>query len=196
MDDHIQRREGYSYYLINIDCLRTSTEFNVVMDLDASIQDLLPYLAACLPGCNYVHGSDVINLMDSGHIVGIYPRQITMTSVAGQEEADRLCGEYFERIRDTHRRKDTITPVFKKRSTLGVLDILRALPKTNCGVCSCPTCMAFAAQVFRREADLSSCPPFMDDLDKHGDLLQELRNHGYGVPTRDNASSGPDSAKG
>ena len=193
MDEHIQRRIGYSYYLVNIDCLRTSTEFNVVMNLEASIEALLPYLAACLPGCNYVLGSDVINLMDAGHIVGIYPKQITMTSVAGKEKAERLCRKYFERILDTKRRKSAITPVYNKRSTLRVLDILRALPRTNCGACSSPTCMAFAAQVFRREVPVSACPPFMDALEKHGDLLRELRAHGYKVPINDHAPLRPDS---
>ena len=182
MNEHIHRRDGYSYYLINIDCLRTSTQFNVVMDLEASIQDLLPYLAACLPGCNYVHGSDVIDLMDAGHIVGIYPKQITMTSVEGEEEAERLCSEYFARIRNAEENRDTIEPVYKARSTLGVLDILRALPKTNCGACSSPSCMAFAASVFRREADLSACPPFMESLDEHRGLLQAMRANGYKIP--------------
>jgi len=92
MDEHIHRRKGYLFYLVNIDCLRTSTLFNVVMELEASIEDLLPYLAACLPGCNYVHGSDVVDLMDAGHIVGIYPSRITITGVEGEEEAERLCG--------------------------------------------------------------------------------------------------------
>jgi hypothetical protein len=45
MDEYIQRREGYSYYLTNIDCLRTSTEFNVVMGLEASI---VSYIAGTL----------------------------------------------------------------------------------------------------------------------------------------------------
>jgi len=193
MGEHVQRRKGYSFYLVNIDCLRTSTQFNVVMDLERSIQELLPYLAACLPGCNYVHGSDVIDLMEAGHIIGIYPRQITLTGVEGREEAERLCGDYYERIRDAERRKSTITPVYHKRTTLRVLDILRALPKTNCGACSAPTCMAFAAQVFRREADLSACPPFMSELERHRDLVQELRAHGYTIPVRDHEPSQPDS---
>jgi len=191
MDEHIRKREGYSYYLINIDCLRTSTQFNVVMDLEASVQDLLPYLAACLPGCNYVHGSDVIDLMDAGHIVGIYPKQITMTSVEGEEEAERLCSEYFARIRNAEEKKVTIKPVYKARSTLGVLDILRALPKTNCGACSSPSCMAFAASVFRREADLSACPPFMESSDKQRDLIQALRANGYRV-SEDCTASAPE----
>jgi ArsR family metal-binding transcriptional regulator len=189
VDEHIRKREGYSYYLINIDCLRTSTQFNVVMDLEASIQDLLPYLAACLPGCNYAHGSDVIDLMDAGHIVGISPQQITMTSVEGEEDAERLCSEYFARIRNAEKKKGTIKPVYKARPTLGVLDILRALPKTNCGACSSPSCMAFAASVFRREADVSACPPFMESLDEQRSLIQTLRANGYKVPEGCTASA-------
>ena len=195
MGDPIQRREGYSFYLVNIDCLRTSTQFNVVMDLERSIQELLPYLAACLPGCNYVHGSDVIDLMDAGHIIGIYPRQITITSVEGKEDAEHLCGEYFSRILDVAGRKDTIQPVYEKRPTLSVLSILRALPRTNCGACSAPTCTAFAAQVFRREAPVSACPPFLSALERHRDLVQELRAHGYAVPDPDHEPSQPGSKR-
>jgi ArsR family metal-binding transcriptional regulator len=192
MGEHIQRRKGYSFYLVNIDCLRTSTEFNVVMDLEGSIQDLLPYLAASLRGCNYVHGSDIIDLMEAGHIIGISPRQITITGVEGREEADRLCSDYYERIRDVERRKSTITPVYEKRTTLRVLDILRALPKTNCGSCSAPTCTAFAAKVFRREVDISACPVFLGEMDRHHDLLRELRAQGYRVPARADVPTGSD----
>jgi len=182
MDEHIRRRRGYSYYLVNIDCLRTSTLFNVVMDLEASIEDLLPYLAGCLPGCNYVHGSNVIDFMDAGHIVGIYPLRITITGVEGDEEAERLCSGYFDSIEEVREKRETLTPVYDRRTTLTLLDILHALPRTNCGACSSPSCMAFAARVFRREAPVSDCPPFLDVLAKHRDLLREMRAHAYEVP--------------
>lgn len=192
----MERREGYSYCLVNIDCLRTSTGFNVIMELESSVGDLLPFLAACLPGCNYVHGSEVIDLMDAGHIIGIYPRRITITGVEGKEEAEMLCRRYFERIRDAARRKDSITPVFVRRPSLSVLDILRSLPRTNCGACSSPTCMAFAARVFRREADLAACPRFLDALAENRDLLRRLQADGYAVPGRDRPSPGRDSCRG
>lgn len=192
--EHIERRDGYSYCLVNIDCLRTSTGFNVVMDLDASIEDLLPYLAACLPGSNYVHGSGVIDRMDAGHIVAIRPGQITITGVEGREEAERLCRETFEKIRDAERRRDSITPVYNQRPTLNVLSILRALPRTNCGECASPTCMAFAARVFRREADLAACPHLLPE--KAPDLVRELRAHGHEVSAPDAATSGPEPAPG
>lgn len=41
---------------------------------------------------------------------------------------------------------------------LSGLDIFKLLPKTNCGDCGVPTCMAFAMKLAQKKAELSSCP--------------------------------------
>lgn len=41
---------------------------------------------------------------------------------------------------------------------LTALDIYKLLPKTNCGDCNLPTCMAFAMQVAAKKAGLERCP--------------------------------------
>jgi len=41
---------------------------------------------------------------------------------------------------------------------LSGLDIFKLLPKTNCGDCGVPTCMAFAMKLAQKKADLSQCP--------------------------------------
>jgi ArsR family metal-binding transcriptional regulator len=181
MNDTVIREPGYSFTLVNIDCLPTSTHFNIVMQLDDSIEQLLPYLAACLPGCTYVHGTGVINLLEDGHIVAIYPRQITVTDVSGVEEARGVCRTYFQKIMDVGASRETISPLYERRLSIGVLDIFRALPRTNCGRCESPTCMAFAARVFRREARISDCVPLLDEVEKDTveELLQRLRANGY-----------------
>jgi ArsR family metal-binding transcriptional regulator len=120
--------------------------------------------------------------MDAGHIVGIYPRRITITDVAGLDEASELCARYFAAIRDVEAGRSSITPVLRKRSTVTVLDILRALPGTNCGVCGAATCMAFAAGVFRREALIAACLPLGDTPERLEALLDQLRHNGYPVP--------------
>lgn len=181
MDSPADKKQGYSFRLVNIDCLRTSTDFNVVMELEESIEDLLPYLARILPGCNYVHGSGVIDLMDAGHIVGIYPDRITITSVRIREEAALLCRIYFDKILQVRADRNSIQPVYAARPTLTLLDILRALPKTNCGACQSPTCIAFAARVFRREAPVSLCPSFLEQREKHTALLEKMASYGYPV---------------
>jgi len=182
MDNPQKKNQGYSFRLVNIDCLRTSTDFNVIMELEESIEDLLPYLAASLPGCSYVHGSGVIDLMDAGHIVGIYTDRITITSVRSGEEAAFLCRTYFDKIRQVRTDRNSIQPVYAARPTLTLLDILRALPKTNCGACQSPTCIAFAARVFRREAPLSGCPSFLEQREAYTALLEKMASCGYPVP--------------
>jgi len=38
------------------------------------------------------------------------------------------------------------------------LDIFKMLPKTNCGECGVPTCMAFAMKLASKNAELAACP--------------------------------------
>lgn len=38
------------------------------------------------------------------------------------------------------------------------MEIFKLLPKTNCGECGVPTCMAFAMKLAQKTAELSSCP--------------------------------------
>ena len=38
------------------------------------------------------------------------------------------------------------------------LQIFKLLPKTNCGECGVPTCMAFAMNLAAKKVELSACP--------------------------------------
>jgi ArsR family metal-binding transcriptional regulator len=182
MQQNITRCEGYSFTLVNIDCLRDSTHFNIIMDLDASVEDLFPYLAARLVGCTYTHGTGFINLMDAGHIVSIHHRQLTITDVTDDREARNLCSKYFAWICDVRSSQSSIEPVFRKRSTITVMDIFRALPKTNCGVCESASCLAFAAKVFRREECIDACKPLQENPELCQELMKQLGENGYLLP--------------
>lgn len=46
---------------------------------------------------------------------------------------------------------------------LSGLDIFKLLPRTNCGDCSVPTCMAFAMKLAQKKAELSECPHASDE---------------------------------
>ena len=43
------------------------------------------------------------------------------------------------------------------------LDIFKMLPKTNCGECGVPTCMAFAMKLATKNAELAACPYASDE---------------------------------
>ena len=46
------------------------------------------------------------------------------------------------------------------------LQIFKLLPKTNCGECGIPTCMAFAMKLAAKNADLSACPYASEEAKK------------------------------
>ena len=46
---------------------------------------------------------------------------------------------------------------------LSGLAIFKLLPKTNCGECGVPTCMAFAMKMAQKKAELSECPHASDE---------------------------------
>lgn len=46
---------------------------------------------------------------------------------------------------------------------LTAIEIFKFLPKTNCGECGFPTCLAFAMQLANKKAELASCPDVSDE---------------------------------
>ena len=46
---------------------------------------------------------------------------------------------------------------------LTALDIFKHLPKTNCGKCGHPTCLAFAMQMAAKKVELTDCPEVTDE---------------------------------
>jgi len=47
---------------------------------------------------------------------------------------------------------------------LSGIDIFKKLPKTNCGKCGVPTCLAFAMKLAAGQAELDACPDIPDDV--------------------------------
>ncbi len=174
------RITDYAFKLINIECLPGSVYLNLIMSFEDDIKDLLPYIAARLPGCTYIHGTDVINYPEKYHIVAIKPGEITITRVKDEREAKELCERWKDFINETEEIKDKIEPVFQKRVEIGPLDVFRALPGTNCGECGYPTCMAFAAAVVNREAGIEECRDLFrqENKEKTRLLLEKLREAG------------------
>ena len=48
-------------------------------------------------------------------------------------------------------------------AALNGLQIFKLLPKTNCGECGVPTCMAFAMKLAAKTVDLAACPYASDE---------------------------------
>lgn len=60
-----------------------------------------------------------------------------------------------------------------------VMEVLKRLPRTNCGDCGQPTCLAFATQVIKEGEDLGKCPHLAAG-DEFGKLLRAQQLSGLG----------------
>lgn len=60
-----------------------------------------------------------------------------------------------------------------------VMEVLKRLPRTNCGDCGRPTCLAFATQVIKEGEDLGKCP-HLPAGDEFGELLRTQQQAGVG----------------
>jgi ArsR family metal-binding transcriptional regulator len=161
--------------LVNIECMPTSTKFNAIIDLQVDIGELLPYLAAEIRGCTYIHGTDQLYYMEEGHIIAIRPRQITVTALQNEQEAQQVAGNLKSLINGVYQRRDRIVPVLHKQARLDPLTVYRELPRTNCGECGEATCMAFAARVVNRELSMRRCTVLLEAENKDSRMrLEEL----------------------
>ncbi|MDQ7850438.1 MAG: acetyl-CoA decarbonylase/synthase complex subunit gamma [Armatimonadota bacterium] len=69
---------------------------------------------------------------------------------------------------------------------LTALDIYKLLPKTNCGECGFPTCLAFAMQLATKKAAIDACPYASDDAKATlaGAAAPPIRLVAFGPPGR------------
>jgi ArsR family metal-binding transcriptional regulator len=73
-------------------------------------------------------------------------------------EGEKIIEWLKQEINNTWERRGEIQPRFESAPKPKVLEILKLLPKTNCGNCAQPTCMVFAAQVAEGGKDSDDCP--------------------------------------
>jgi len=60
-----------------------------------------------------------------------------------------------------------------------VMEVLKRLPRTNCGDCDQATCLAFATQVIKEGEDLGKCP-HLNAGDEFSEMIQAQQQAGVG----------------
>lgn len=164
--------EDFSFQLINISCLPSSTLFNALVELDNDVSPAMPFLNAVIVGAHYRHSESVLDFMHGSHIVTLLPRQMKVTGLADEEEASRVLTELQARINDAWDRRRSIEPATTTIRPPPAIELLRLLPRTNCGRCGVPTCLAFAANLSRGIAAVEECPELDDG--PRGELMARV----------------------
>jgi ArsR family metal-binding transcriptional regulator len=130
--------------------------------IDGDIGEILPHLNAVLGGHQYFSQPPSLTLKYQAKLITLYPRMIAINIVKDESEAEDILEWLRQVINDTWTRREDIEPKFDVSPKPRILNILRLLPKNNCGECGLPTCLVFAIQVSEGIKGPADCPAISD----------------------------------
>jgi ArsR family metal-binding transcriptional regulator len=122
---------------------------------------VIPYLNAVPGGFQSTKEPRSVSIKLDGKLVVIHPREIGINAPSDQSEGEKIIEWLRGKINDTWELRAEIQLRFESAPKPKVLEILRLLPKTNCGAYGQPTCMVFASYVAKGAEDPDGCP-FLD----------------------------------
>lgn len=165
-------------------CVADPAMIRFISLLDVDISPLLPYLNAVVRGAIYNREGHTLTMKRSRSIITLHANRIAGAKIPGREEARRLLSEIADLINECRGRMDEIEPDYDRREALGVLDIYKLLPGTNCRRCGEAACLAFAAKLAKEAASIGQCPAIYaaEYQAKREVLARMLADAGYSVP--------------
>ncbi len=155
--------KDYTVTLFEPPCLPGSPRWSSVVEIDADLTDLLPYLNGYLKKRFYDPNTHTIVFKMNGHGVAVRPREIRIGNLIDKDEGERVAKEVIDFINEIHEKRDTITPDTTRKEPPKAIEIFKLLPKTNCKKCGQLTCMAFASALAKGDADIDDCPELFEE---------------------------------
>jgi len=141
---------------------------------DRDVSELFPYINAVCQDAAYFDKPHYIKFSLDGHGCALYPEEIIVGAFENREQAL----QFFERLKgfmnDLFSKQDRIEPDHTKYRPIPVFSVFKLLPGTNCRQCGFQTCMAFAAALSKKEADLDQCPDLTSSENENRQKLQAL----------------------
>jgi ArsR family metal-binding transcriptional regulator len=150
---------SFTTEFVRLSCGSEAQTADMIVYLNQDISEVIPYLNAVLGGFQYTKEPRSASFKLKGKLVVIHPREICINAPSDQAEGEKIIEWLKEKINDTWERRGEIEPRFESAPKPKMLEILRLLPKTNCGKCGQPTCMVFASQVAEGGRKPDDCPP-------------------------------------
>jgi len=168
--------EVYDLELCDPACLPGASMWAAKAHLPGDTSEVMPYLNAVLDRPLYSGNKQWIVWKDGGRKYALRPRELAVSLILERKQAEELVEEAVEMINGVWRRREEITPDATVRNPPKVLDILRCLPRTNCGECDMPSCMAFATALAEGDRAVEECPYLCGE--EYAESLEKLRELG------------------
>jgi ArsR family metal-binding transcriptional regulator len=165
--------KGYRKEIFRPECNPQFQSLHCIAHLDEDITEVLPYLNVVLGGHQYLKEPPSLTLKVHGKLITIHPREIAVNALKDDLEADKILLWLKQEINETWQKRDSIKPSFETPAQPRIFDILKLLPKTNCGACHQSTCTVFASLLAQGVKGPDDCPPLVkenkEELEKYLD---------------------------
>lgn len=172
---------GRAAVMLLAPCVADATKIRLIAHLSGDLAEVFPYLNAVMREASYnVHGP-TFTFLDGYRMVSVYPRRVAVAKADEIVDAWRVLEALRVRANEAWARRGEIEPSYEMRERPPALEILKRLPRTNCGACGEATCTAFAVKLWSGAARPSDCAPvFCGDYQHLRDALIEICS-GLGV---------------
>lgn len=149
---------GYRKEIFRPECNPSFQSLHCIAYLDDDIEAVLPYLNARLGGDEYYREPPAVTFRPQGKLITVHPKKIAVNALRDVEEAEKILEWLKREINEAWENRAEIEPSYESAPKPKLLEILRLLPKTNCGLCGEPTCMVFAVRVTEGVKGPEDCP--------------------------------------
>ncbi len=129
---------------------------------DAHLAPVMPYVNAKMKNAFYDPKVPTIVWREGEHKYALRENIISINNLRDRDQALRVAERTVKKLNEIWERREEIKPDYTTRVPPKLLDILKLLPRTNCGKCGVPSCMAFAAQLVEGERCVEECPSLLE----------------------------------
>ena len=154
--------KGYTKEIFRPECNPSFQSVHCMAHLEQDITEVLPYLNAVLGGFEYFEDPPAVTFRVQGKIITVHPRKIAVNALRDEAEADKILEWLKREINEAWAKRGEIEPKYEGMPKPKVFEILKLLPKTNCGQCGQPTCMVFASLMSQGVKGPEDCPELME----------------------------------
>jgi ArsR family metal-binding transcriptional regulator len=166
-------------------CVADETKIRLIAHIEGDLGPVLPYLNAVMQQASYTPAAETLTFMEGYRMIALYRERITIAKADEIVDAWRTLDDIRRLVEQTWRDRNQIEPSFEIRRKPPAIEIFKRLPRTNCGLCGEPACMAFAVRVWLGEIPVNLCLPVFTEGGEHARLREPLLDicGGMGVST-------------
>ena len=145
--------------IVNNHCMPGAMSVNGIARLDQDVGCALPFLNSVLGALEYIKEPPTATFRTQGRLIAVRANMITVNAVQDREQAEKIIDWVRREINDAWKNRENITPRFKGIDRPQAVEILKHLPRTNCGQCRQPTCLVFSLRLAEGAKSSDDCPP-------------------------------------